>query len=94
MASKRLRTIGRCVDDSVTEATEEWYRRHGGMREREDAFCNGLKTISASVELHQGGKVTVHVVITARAARQNLTDFQRYQREPGQGYVRVYKPLR
>ncbi len=90
----RLSTLGRCVDDATREATEEWFRQHGGMRDREEAFANGIKVISASVELTQGGKVAIHVVITARSERQNHVDYQRYQREPGQGYVRVFKPLR
>jgi hypothetical protein len=92
--TNKLQTIGRCVDDAVKEATEEWFRQHGGMRDREEAFTNGIKLISASVELHLGGKVAVHVVITARSERQNHVDYQKYQREPGNGYVRVLKPLK
>jgi hypothetical protein len=90
----QLRTLGRCVDDATREATEEWYRQHGGMRDREEAFTNGIKVISASVELALGGKVAIHVVITARKERENHVDYQRYQREPGKGYVRVLKPLK
>ncbi len=90
----RLSTLGRCIDDAMREATEEWFRQHGGMRDREEAFTNGIKVMSASVELTLGGKVAVHVVITARSERQNHVDYQRYQREPGKGYVRVLKPLR
>jgi hypothetical protein len=90
----RLSTLGRCIDDAMREATEEWYRQHGGLRDREEAFTNGIKVMSASVELTQGGKVAVHVVITARSGRQNHVDYQRYQREPGKGYMRVLKPLR
>ncbi len=91
---RRLSTLGRCTDDAVSAATEEWFRQHGGHRDREEAFANGISTISASVELAQGGRVAIHVVIAARAARQNHVDYMRYQRQPGQGYVRVFKPLR
>jgi hypothetical protein len=90
----RLLTLGRCVDDALKEATEEWYREHGGMRDREEAFANGLSSMSVALELHPVGKVAVHVVLTARSTRQNLVGYQRYQREPGEGYVRVLKPLR
>lgn len=91
---RRLQTIGRCVDHAVTLTTEEWYRQHGGLRDREEAFANGLKTISASVELTQGGRVAVHVVLAARASRQNLVGYERYQRSPGEGYILVLKPAR
>ena len=91
--TKLLHTIGRCCDDAVKEATEEWYRQHGGHRDREEAFANGIKLISAAVSLSQGGRVEVHTVITARATRQNLVSYERYQRQPGRGYVKVLKAV-
>jgi hypothetical protein len=90
----KLLTVGRCIDDALKESTEEWFRQHGGYRDREEAFANGLTSISASVELRQGGAVVVHVVLTARLKSQNLTGYQKYQREPGKGYVRVLVPLK
>lgn len=89
MGSKRLSTPGACVDHSLSLATEEWYRQHGGMRDREEAFANGLKSISASMELRPGGCLVIHCVLTARRSRQNLVEYERFQREAGKGYVRV-----
>ncbi len=91
MNTKRKNTLGACVDESVIEATEEWFRQHAGFRDREEAFANGLSSISASVELWPGGSVTVHVVLTARARKQNLVAYEKYQRQPGAGYVKVLK---
>lgn len=89
---RKLLTVGRCMDDAVKEATEEWFRQHGGMRDREEAFANGIKVMNATMELRPGGIVTVHVILTARKAQQNHIDYHRYQRQPGEGYVRVLKP--
>ncbi len=91
MKTKRKNSLGACVDESVIEATEEWFRQHAGFRDREEAFANGLTSISAAVELWPGGSITVHVVLTARKKTQNLVAYEKYQRQPGEGYVKVFK---
>ncbi len=90
---KIMQSIGRCVDDSISQATEEWFRQHGGMRDREEAFANGISEINAAVQLEKGGRVAVHVVITARNAKQNHVDYQRYQRVSKGEYTRVLKAV-
>ena len=87
MERRRMRTVGSCVDHAVTEASEEWFRRHGGMREREEAFANGISSIDSSAQLKKGGRLEVHVIVVAVKKRENLTEYRRYQRDGSKGYL-------
>lgn len=88
MEHKR-RTVGLAVDECIKLTTEEWFRQHGGMRSREEAFCEDVKVITTSTEVHPGGRLMVQVGIVARRRTQEQLDFYSFERRGSRGYVQV-----
>jgi hypothetical protein len=82
-----LLTVGRVVDACVKLTTEEWFRQHGGMRSREEAFAEDVKALTTSTSREPGGKLTVTVGVAGRKRVQEQVDFYRFQRRNGDGYV-------
>lgn len=86
---RRRRTIGRAVDECIKLTSEEWYRQHGGMRSREEAFSEDVKQVTTSLELKPGGFLTIQVGIVARRRHQEQLDFYRLARQGSDGYVQI-----
>lgn len=86
---RRRRTIGTAVDECLKLSTEEWFRQHGGMRSREEAFTEDVKGVTTSTELLPGGRLTVQVGVVARRRSQEQLDFYRFERQGSTGYVQV-----
>lgn len=89
--TQRPRTIGDAVDECIKLTTEEWFRQHGGMRSREEAFAEDVKVITSSIERHPGGRLMVQVGVVARRRSQELINWYSFERRGSRGYVQVVR---
>lgn len=85
---RRKTTIGQAVDDCISDASEEWFRQHKGLRTREEAAANGIKKVNVVTERFPGGRLQVSVTIVATSIRETHNAYWKYQRTPHAGYVR------
>lgn len=86
---RRRTTIGLAVDDCISDASEEWFRQHQGMRSREEAAANSIKAVNIVTERRPGGDLTISVTIVGTWHRESHNDWWRYRRDAQKGYVRI-----
>jgi hypothetical protein len=86
---KQRTSIGNAVDACLQETTEEWFRRHKGLRSREEALAQDVVQITATVELNKGGSVRIFVGVTSHQHDEHMHDWYCYQRREKRGYVQL-----
>jgi predicted TIM-barrel fold metal-dependent hydrolase len=81
------RTMGALVDRLVAETTEEWFRQHLGLRDREEAASNSWRSLMQTLERRPGGFVYITVSIVAVRQSESMTNIFKYRFIEGTGYV-------
>jgi len=86
---RRKTTIGGAVDECISEASEEWFRQHKGMRSREEAAGNGIKNVTGTWRRTPGGFLEVSVNIVGLRREFDHGDHWNYRLTDKAGYVRT-----
>lgn len=85
--NKHCRTMGEAVDAAVNQSSEEWFRRHRGLRSREEALVTDVKMVTATCERRPGGFLRIHVGIVTSDRNTTITDMYDYQLVDKHRYV-------
>jgi hypothetical protein len=88
--STKQYTLGESIEEEIAGAQLMWARRHRGKASIEEAIATQIQRTQVTVDVQPGGRALIYVECFGKKPHTKFTTYNRYQRIPNSGYVRVY----